>query len=338
MSATASVTSLATRLADPAIEAAIAARATAPAKAPAIDYANPSAATAPARAAAAAAVTPEQVRQFIEQGYLVIPGLVSPAEIETLKQDTAALARGKYPCKSLKPMPAEYTDDEVQQRLLCIHQPHHLSPTMREFSAHPGIAGVLSRIVGAHIPFWDGSVKCMQSMLFIKPPGKQGQAWHQDELYIPTRDRSLCGAWIAIDDANAHNGCLGVIPGSHRSGYLWPQDDHGKPEEFDSSQESQGIDASGEKLVEVKSGSVVFFNGYLLHRSKKNRSEVYRRALVCHYMNAWSLLPWQTPGTHVGTADFRTVETVSGHDPYAWKGYTATDEDVYLRTAAGLQF
>ena len=41
---------------------------------------------------------------------------------------------------------------------------------------------------------------------------------------IPTRDRSLIGAWIAIDDANIENGCLWVIPGSHRNGYLYQVD------------------------------------------------------------------------------------------------------------------
>jgi len=292
--------------------------------------------TSAAFAKAAAALTEEQVRFFVDEGYLVIPNLVSPAEIEALKKDTSDLARGKYPCNSLKPMPADISDDEIQRKLLCIHQPHHVSPVMKEFAAHPGISGVLSRIIGAHLPHWDGSVKCMQSMLFIKPPGKQGQAWHQDELYIPTRDRSLCGAWIAIDDATEKNGCLRVIPKSHRTGYLWPQSDHNKPEEFDFAQQSIGIDDTQEKLVEVKSGSVVFFNGYLLHRSKKNRSDIYRRALVCHYMNAWSLLPWQTPNLSVGTADFRAIETVSGADPYAWKGITTTPNDVWLRSAAGL--
>jgi len=39
-------------------------------------------------------------------------------------------------------------------------------------------------------------VKCMQSMLFIKPLGFQGNPWRQDETAIPTRDRFLTGAWI----------------------------------------------------------------------------------------------------------------------------------------------
>src|SRR5678815_1023233 len=99
----------------------------------------------------------------------------------------------------------------------------------------------------------------MQTMLFVKPPGFQGQAWHQDELYIPTRDRSLIGAWIAIDDATTENGCLYVIPGSHRSGYLYPQHEHTCREEWDFAPLSYGFDESSKVAVEVKAGSVVFF-------------------------------------------------------------------------------
>lgn len=57
---------------------------------------------------------------------------------------------------------------------------------MREALAHPRIADVLREIVGPN-------VKCMQSILFLKSAGKPGQAWHQDEHYIPTRDRFAHG-------------------------------------------------------------------------------------------------------------------------------------------------
>ncbi len=286
-------------------------------------------------------VTDEQVRSFVEQGYLVVPGLVSGDEIEALKRDVAFMARGGYPCESLKPLPADYSDDQVMKNLLCLHQPHFISPVMRSFVDHAGIAAVLARIVGAHLApgWWDGSVKCMQSMLFVKPPGKPGQAWHQDELYIPTRDRSLTGGWIAIDDATRENGCLYVIPGSHRPGYLYQQRDHRRPTEFDFAGESYGFDESKEVAVEVTAGSVVFFNGYLLHRSRRNCAKTYRRALVNHYMTAQSLLPWADAegqikdGTaSVATADYRGVVPVSGSDPYAWKGYTPGGDNVWSRT------
>lgn len=278
-------------------------------------------------------LSPEQVQFFVDQGYLVIPDLVTPEEIEELKADTVKLARGEYPCNSLKPVEPGLTDAEVLQKILCIHQPHGISPVIEKYVRHSKICGVLSQVVAAHLAHWDGSVKCMQSMLFVKPPTFQGQAWHQDEIYIPTRDRSLCGAWIAMDDATIENGCLWVIPGSHRDGYLFPQRSHGNPDEFDFAPESFGFDESKEVPVEVKSGTVVFFNGYLLHRSRKNRSEIYRRVLVNHYMNAWSLLPWHIPeGFSPANADIRKVIQVAGRDPYAWKGIVPMDQEVWLRT------
>jgi phytanoyl-CoA hydroxylase len=283
----------------------------------------------------------EQVKFFVDQGYLIVPNLMTQDELEELKRDTSDLARGKYPCETLKPLPADMSDAEVLKNILCIHQPHYISPVMLKYVKHPKICGILSQITAAHLPFWDGSVKCMQSMLFVTPPGFQGQAWHQDEVYIPTRDRSLIGAWIAIDDATIENGCLWVIPGSHRNGYLYEMKPHNNPDEFDFAPEAQGFDESKEVPVEVKAGSLVFFNGYLLHRSRKNRSNMYRRVLVSHYMNAWSLLPWnavdQTRKQNAAIADVRQVVPVAGVDPYDWKGYEPAVKNVWLRTCKANQ-
>jgi ectoine hydroxylase-related dioxygenase (phytanoyl-CoA dioxygenase family) len=161
-------------------------------------------------------------------------------------------------------------------------------------------------------------------MLFIKAAGKPGQAWHQDEYYIPTRDRSLTGAWIAMDNATVENGCLWVIPGSHKHGILWPQHTH-DDRRFDCAGEAGGYPYTDEDAipVEVNAGSVVVFNGYLLHRSLPNRAQSgYRRALVNHYMSAQSLLPWHPPkeGQSVSTHDYRDIVMIAGKDPYAWKG------------------
>ncbi len=275
----------------------------------------------------------KQVQSYVENGFHVEPGLVTPEELTSLKQDTVDLARGKYPCDSLKPLPADTSDTAALQSILCIHQPHFISPIIREFVLHNGICSVLGQITAAHLPYWDGSVKCMQSMLFVKPPTFQGQAWHQDEVYIPTRDRSLTGAWIAMDDATVENGCLWVVPGSHRNGYLFPQRKHESADEYDFAPESFGFDEALAIPVEVNAGDVVFFNGYLLHKSLKNRSEGYRRVLVSHYMNAWSVLPWSIKeGEHPANADRRAIVPVAGIDPYAWKGLEPEGQNVWLRT------
>ncbi|MDE0141493.1 MAG: phytanoyl-CoA dioxygenase family protein [Caldilineaceae bacterium] len=281
-----------------------------------------------------------QVEFYVDNGYLAVPNLLDAAELEALKQDIVKVARGGYPNLTIEPVPQELSDEEVLSKILAIHQPHYVSPVMEKYTRHPKISGVLSQITGAHLAHWSGNVKCMQSMLFIKPPGYPGQSWHQDENYIPTRDRSLIGAWIAIDDAYVENGCMWVIPGSQRQGYLYPTRRHGNPDEFDTHDDmATGFDESPQIPVEVKAGSVVFFNGYLLHQSLRNRThDSYRRVLVNHYLSSESLLPWvKMPDEQpVARVDVRRVIPVAGVDPYAWKGYEkspAEETRLYIRKA-----
>ena len=285
-------------------------------------------------------VKQEQVEFYVDNGYLAVSNLLDGAELDELKTDIVHLARGGYPNRTIQPVPDELSDAEVLSKILAIHQPHFVSPVMEKYTRHAKISGVLSQITGAHLAHWSGNVKCMQSMLFIKPPGYQGQSWHQDENYIPTRDRSLIGAWIAIDDAHVENGCMWVIPGSQRPGYLYPTRRHGNPEEFDTHDEmATGFDESPQIPVEVKAGSVVFFNGYLLHQSLRNRTEdSYRRVLVNHYLSSESLLPWvkMSDEQPVARVDVRRVIPVAGVDPYAWKGYEkspAEETRLYIRKA-----
>ena len=259
------------------------------------------------------------VKQFYdENGFFVVEGACSPAEIEALNNETVKICRGERGKFDghIETSDGE-TDDEVIGKYLCIHFPHKISPLMTEQIGHEAIVDALTTVIGPN-------VKCMQSMLFVKSAGKPGQAWHQDEVYIPTRDRSLTGAWIALDDATLENGCLWVIPGSHKPGVLWPMRFH-EDDRFDCSHESYQTPYSDDDAVpvEVKAGSIVLFNGYLLHRSLPNRaSSGFRRVLVNHYMSAESLLPWIWPEkpTGMATHDHRDIILVAGVDPYAYKG------------------
>jgi len=269
--------------------------------------------------AARVPIREQQINFYREQGYLVVEDALSPDEVDTLRRETVRICRGELgSVRGLPPVEPGDGDDEVIQRTLCVHFPHKISPVMYEFLAQPTIVDVLTRAIGPN-------VKCMQSMLFIKSAGKPGQAWHQDEGFIPTRDRSLTAAWMALDDATTENGCLWVIPGSHKPGVIWPHREH-DDERFDCVVESFQFPYSDADAVpvEAKAGSIVFFNGYLLHRSLPNQAESgFRRALVNHYMSAESLLPWRPPtDSHTGMAthDYRDVVLVAGDDPYAYKG------------------
>jgi len=266
---------------------------------------------------------------YRKNGYLVVPNLFTSSEIGEIKAETTRLFRGERgPIEGLLKVTPQMTDAEVLRQYLAVHFPHKLSPVIGQSLAHPGIVEILTDIIGPN-------VKCMQSMLFVKGPGKPGQSWHQDEYYIPTRDRSLGAAWIALDDATVENGCLWIIPGSHQRGVILRRV-LGRNPEF---AEPDTLDLSGYGEdraipVEVKAGSVVFFHGYLLHSSRRNKTrDCFRMALVNHYMSAESFLPWSHDGKLLPTEDLRDIVMVAGTDPYAWKG-TVSANLPYLRAEA----
>jgi phytanoyl-CoA hydroxylase len=256
--------------------------------------------------------------QYAQDGYTVLADALSAGEVQALRDEAVRICRGELGAvDGVRRAADDEPDEQVVREYLCIHFPHKLSDLMHTTLAHPAVVDALTGIIGPN-------VKAMQSMLFIKSEGRPGQAWHQDELFIPTRDRSLTAAWLALDDATVENGCLWVLPGSHRRGVLYPDRDHQNPR-FDCEVEAYDFPYRDEDAVavEVPAGSVVVFNGYLLHMSLPNTGRHgLRRALVNHYMSAESFLPWFPPpdGVTMGRADHRDVVLVAGTDPYASKG------------------
>jgi len=263
-------------------------------------------------------VSDDLVAQFARDGYAVLGGALAPEQVSALHEEALRLCRGEVAEVENAPTAgSDESDDDVLRRFLCIHYPHKVSPVALEALHAPTVVDVLTRVIGPN-------VKAMQSMLFIKSEGKPGQAWHQDEYFIPTRDRSLTAVWIALDDATIENGCLWVLPGSHRRGVLYPAREQLDPR-FDCTTEAYDFPYSDDQSVpvEVPAGTAVIFNGYLLHRSLPNTgAHGYRRALANHYMSAESLLPWRSvpDDVHVGKHDFRDIVMVAGQDPHAYKG------------------
>jgi phytanoyl-CoA hydroxylase len=268
-------------------------------------------------------LTPEHITFYNKFGYLIAPSLIDADEIDLLKRETAAIFKGQRGnIEGLLPVTPGEADSEVLKKYVAIHFPHKISKTIRAFLQHQNIINILTQIVSTQL-------KCMQSMLFVKAPGKKGQSWHQDEYYIPTRDKSLIGAWIAIDDATVENGCLWIIPG--RPGHIMQRIPYNGKEYADVDTVEVTPFVKDAVPVEVKSGSVVFFNGYTLHSSLANKTtDNFRTALVNHYMSAESMLPWDQDGKLPPTEDLRDIVMVAGEDPYAWKGIVDANKP-YLR-------
>ncbi len=265
------------------------------------------------------------VRRYRENGYLIIENVIPDRQIHELFEEARQVCLGR--CGDIAGVDVLDGLDEVEvlKNIIAIHFPHKLSEPLERMLHEPVIVDALTSVIGPN-------VKCMQSMFFIKHAGRPGQAWHQDEAFIPTTDRSLTGVWIALDRATIENGCLWVIPGSHSPGKIWPVREHDDPR-FDPTPQSHSYPWSDEDAipVELEPGSVLLFNGYLLHRSLNNVCrEGYRRSYVSHYMSAESKLTWTGGALKKEADDYRDIVMVAGKDPLAHKG----TEDIsipYLR-------
>ena len=259
-------------------------------------------------------VTTDERRFFGQNGFLKVEGLLSDEELRELDAHSMNLAMNQVDFSQLDEVTSRSegsTPADMEDKFFRFIQFHRHLEIHERFMLHLRILDVLEILIGP-------DVMAMQSMLFLKPPQKAGQAYHQDSFYIKTFPDTLCGAWIAIDDCDEENGCMYFVPGSNFDPIYEEVALPGNTTDFMARlTEIVGIDESVEIPAIAKAGDVVFFHGHLIHRSKLNRSaDRYRRAYVCHYANARSYTEWgggnqnhilARGGTHLSFAGPRFV-------------------------------
>ena len=176
------------------------------------------------------------------------------------------------------------------------------------------IVDLVEQLIGPDVVLWG-------CQAFCKPPGDGMEVpWHQDGHYWPIRPLATCTVWIAIDDSVIENGCLRVIPSSHRAKALYS---HFKEERSDvvlNQRVEDGLfDESSAVDVELEAGQISLHNVYLIHGSNPNRSARRRAGLAIRYMPGSSLFDRSRPaaGTNAGYAvDFsnRPLWLLRGED------------------------
>jgi len=124
--------------------------------------------------------------------------------------------------------------------------------------------------------------------LNFKRPGGAEFPWHQDSPYFafecPHVDR-LVSLQVYLDDATVENGCLWMIPGSHTRGRLPCFEDQGRLGRLYTDVE-RALPGAQPVPIEAPAGTVIFFNGDVVHGSRRNRTALGRRAFVLTYQPA----------------------------------------------------
>lgn len=225
------------------------------------------------------AVTDEQVARFHDQGYLVINDAFTPAEVRSALDGLLDLIDGAYPAftgiqfeaKAVPALPAmarEQKQDAVRKLIGFVDHDERLSA----LSDHPRLIATLARMMGEPPALF-------QDQALLKPPliGRE-KPWHQDNAFFTVHpEAAIIGVWIALDDAVPENGCMHILPATHRAGPV----PHFQRRDWQLC--DTDIDVARVVAVPLRPGGLLFFHGLLHHGTPPSRSPNRRRALQFHY-------------------------------------------------------
>ncbi|XP_037703813.1 phytanoyl-CoA dioxygenase, peroxisomal-like [Choloepus didactylus] len=233
-------------------------------------------------------LTLEQRQFYEENGFLVIKNLVSDADIQRFRNEFEKICR-----KEVKPMgltvmrdvtiaKSEYIpSEEVVSKVQDFQEDEELF----RYCSLPEILKYVECFTGPDI-------MAVHTMLINKPPdsGKKTSRHplHQDLHYFPFRPSNhIVCAWTAMEHIDRSNGCLVVLPGTHKG----PLKPHGYPAwEGGVNAMYHGIQDYDRNNARVHlvmgKGDTVFFHPLLIHGSGRNKSQGFRKAISCHFAGA----------------------------------------------------
>ncbi|XP_043229512.1 phytanoyl-CoA dioxygenase domain-containing protein 1-like [Amphibalanus amphitrite] len=260
-------------------------------------------------------LTPSQLRQFEEDGYLVLPEFLSNQEVASLEAARARIVDGLDPAEHRISIFTTLEDRQVDlrakddyflesgdkvrffweegafnsageltvDRSLAInkigHALHWLVPEFRAVTFSDKVRA-LCRSLRFSAP------AVAQSMYIFKQPGIGGEVTpHQDATFLYTEPPSaIAGLWMALEDADVENGCLWFAPGSHKGPvtrrFVRNPDPAGPRLLFRGQQ--QEVDPEAFVPVPVKRGGCVLISGLVQHRSSANTSARSRHIYTFH--------------------------------------------------------
>jgi hypothetical protein len=241
---------------------------------------------------------PGEQRQLEERGYVVRERVFSDSELEWIRAacealtarvvEAGAAARTPHiPAGSyvFQLVPSLITmlkwEPDHPEVVMGIEPFAHFDPELRKWGEDPRLCEPAQALCGAP------EVELFTEKLNLKR-GRTGGAivLHQDHPYwvdSSEHPEDICTAVVFLDDSHRENGCLEVLPGSHRGGPRRGKQMYG----FGKFELPTGTDEeAGLVALEVPAGSAVFFGSLLVHRSTPNRSPDDRRALLFSYQPA----------------------------------------------------
>ncbi len=224
------------------------------------------------------ALTTEQCEFYKENGYLIIEDFLKKPEIDGLlnaldrvvEEKARDLSKDKGDF-NLEKTSGGFSGDVVAPGLLRkIQSIVDYSPEFAGLCESDKMLNAVEDLIGSTIYYHS-------SKLMFKPAKHGGiKPWHQDYAYWASTKPEQITCWLALDDATPENGCMQLVPGSHKYGLV----KHGQEElQID----LKNVPTEKIKVAPMKAGSILLFHVLTLHHSGPNRSDKSRRAFIVDY-------------------------------------------------------
>lgn len=222
------------------------------------------AASAGVTAPGAPGLTAAERQFYANNGYLIILNVLSPHHLGELREASERLG-------------AERRRLGGDSRLAVIHNVALMDQAFMTAAYHPRMLAIVTDLIGEHL-------RIQHCKLNWKPPtiGTGEVGWHQDFPFFPHSNYDLLACMFLLDDATPDNGCMRMIPASHKRGPVTHYDTSGKFQGRATNPADYETDERNGNAVDlvVPAGSMTVHHCCTLHASYPNRSVNPRRGLV----------------------------------------------------------
>jgi ectoine hydroxylase-related dioxygenase (phytanoyl-CoA dioxygenase family) len=223
-------------------------------------------------------LSPQQIAQYHDEGYTVLREFLSRAAVDAILVDirplTSAATVAHHDSTRLEMEPNQGPEGNKVRR---VYEPCTYYPRFRALSESADLLDVIEQLIGRNLVFHLSKVNMK--------PAELGSVveWHQDLTYYPLTNTDSVTVLFYLDDADASNGCLQVIPRAHHKVL-----DHTSNGIFQG-RVTETVDASGAVFLEGEAGSAIFMHGLMPHSSAPNLSPKPRTTLIISYRAADAL-------------------------------------------------
>ena len=226
-------------------------------------------------------LTREQRSQYDEHGFVRLPGFADRDLCERMLDRVIALAHAHAAGEEGVPgfvqqeanlVGRNGSPEDLISKIFRLHR----DTVFAELAHSQAVTDRIAELIGPRLD-------CFLSQFIFKNPGAWGQPWHQDSYYFRFEPaRPVTGVWLAVTEATLENGCLHVLPGSHREPIHQHVPDR-RPRANYGYVEIVDHDMAGAVPVLMDPGDLLLFDSHLMHRSTDNESAGKRAAMVFHY-------------------------------------------------------